>query len=101
MITTPIATKKDAVLFIASLSNEGRSFHFDDSADTVIKGNTNEPLFTNDELPIVIAAVNKCFELLEDPFEVILLADAIADKYSDAEYELAEIEQRTLDSFYE
>lgn len=71
-ITKKLTTKEEAEAFIRGLVDAGLAFHFDDSPSTIISGDTGKRLFNHREAAYMRLRVGELFELLEDPFELLV-----------------------------
>lgn len=59
--STPITTITEAKAFIEALEASGAMFHFEDSPETIINGNTGADLFTPKEAKQVRARVAELY----------------------------------------
>lgn len=61
--TTPLATIDAAKAWISTLHDAEMMFHFEDSPETIIKGRTDEPLFTKREAKHVRQRIAELYSL--------------------------------------
>lgn len=60
-LSTHLATRGEAMLFIQELQEAGLMFHFEDDPDTIINGRTGHMLFTEEEADLVRERMNEIY----------------------------------------
>lgn len=63
LLLAPVTSLDEGKAWIAELTRLDLMFHFEDSPDTIIRGATGAPLFTDPEAAIVAARVAELYEL--------------------------------------
>ena len=73
LLNTPITNAKQADAYVTALHAEGKLYHFEDSPEDILKGNTDQPLFTAQECKQARARAREMFALPDYcPFKIAL-----------------------------